>query len=144
MLVWSLGQKDPLEEGTAACSSILIWRIPWTEEPGGLQSMGSQGVRHDWVTKHSSTGHWVEFSVLYNRVLLVIYFIHTSVYMPIQISQFIPPPPLSTFLHHFELCICYIILYEFVYMSFSPARRIFLSEETSILMKMHLDTVPHM
>ena len=34
-------------------SSILAWRIPWTEEPGGLQSMGSQRVRHDWVTKHT-------------------------------------------------------------------------------------------
>ena len=40
--VWSLGQRDPLEEGLAAHSSILAWRIPWTEEPGGLQSMGSQ------------------------------------------------------------------------------------------------------
>ena len=38
--VWSLGQEDPLEKGTAIHSSILAWRIPWTEEPGGLQSMG--------------------------------------------------------------------------------------------------------
>ena len=37
----SLGQEDPLEEGVAAHSSILAWRIPWTEEPGGLQSVGS-------------------------------------------------------------------------------------------------------
>ena len=42
-----LGQEDPLEEDTAAHSSILTWRIPWTEEPGGLQSKGSQRVRHD-------------------------------------------------------------------------------------------------
>ena len=40
MLVRTLGQEDPLEEGVAAHSSILAWRIPWTEEPGGLQSMG--------------------------------------------------------------------------------------------------------
>ena len=46
----SLGQKDPLEKGTSTHSSILAWRIPWTEEPGGLQSMRSQRVRHDWVT----------------------------------------------------------------------------------------------
>ena len=39
--VWSLGQDDPLEEGMAAHSSILAWRIPWTEEPGRLQSMES-------------------------------------------------------------------------------------------------------
>ena len=44
--VSSLGQEDPLEEGMATHSSILAWRIPWTEEPGGLQSMGSQRVRH--------------------------------------------------------------------------------------------------
>ena len=45
--VQSLGQKDPLEEGTATHSSILAWRIPWTEEPGGLQSMGLQRVVQD-------------------------------------------------------------------------------------------------
>ena len=55
--VRSLGWEDPLEKGmatylsdlaaAAAAASILAWRIPWTEEPGGLQSMGSQRVRHD-------------------------------------------------------------------------------------------------
>ena len=43
----SLGQEDPLEKGMATHSSILAWRIPWTEEQGRLQSMGSKGVRHD-------------------------------------------------------------------------------------------------
>ena len=45
--VQSLGQEDPLEEGPATNSSILAWRIPWTEEPSGLQSLGSQRVGHD-------------------------------------------------------------------------------------------------
>ena len=45
--VWFLGREDPLEEGMATHSSILAWRIPWTEEPGGLQSMGSKRVGHD-------------------------------------------------------------------------------------------------
>ena len=45
--VQSLGQEDPLEEKMATHSSILAWRIPWTEGPGGLQSMGSQRVGHD-------------------------------------------------------------------------------------------------
>ena len=45
--VQSLGQEDPLERGMANHSSILVWRIPWTEEPSGLQVMGSQTVRHD-------------------------------------------------------------------------------------------------
>ena len=47
MQVQSLGQEDPLEEGMATQSSILAWRIPWTEESGGLQSMGLLRVRHD-------------------------------------------------------------------------------------------------
>ena len=45
--VQSLGQEDAPEEGMATHSTLLAWRIPWTEEPGGLQSMGSQTVRHD-------------------------------------------------------------------------------------------------
>ena len=45
--VQSLGQEDPLQKGIATHSSILAWRIPWTEEPGGLQSIGLQGVRCD-------------------------------------------------------------------------------------------------
>ena len=45
--VQSLGQEDPLEEGMATHSSVLAWRIPWTEEPGRLPSMGSKRVRHD-------------------------------------------------------------------------------------------------
>ena len=48
--VRSLGWEDPLEEEMATHSSTLAWRIPWTEEPGRLQSMGLQRVRHDWVT----------------------------------------------------------------------------------------------
>ena len=43
----SLGREDPLEKGIATHSSVLAWRIPWTEEPGGLQAMGSQRVGHD-------------------------------------------------------------------------------------------------
>ena len=48
--VQSLGWADPLEEGMATQSTILAWKNPWTEKPGGLQSMGSQRVRHDKVT----------------------------------------------------------------------------------------------
>ena len=53
--VQSLGWEDPLEKEMAIHSSILAWEIPWTEEPGGLQSMGSQRVRHDLVTKMMTT-----------------------------------------------------------------------------------------
>ena len=50
--VRSLGQEDALKEGMASHSIILAWRIPWTEEPSGLQSMGSQRVRHDYKDTH--------------------------------------------------------------------------------------------
>ena len=47
----SLGQEDPLEKEMTTHSSILAWEIPWSEEPGGLQSTGSQRVRHDLATQ---------------------------------------------------------------------------------------------
>ena len=46
--IWSLGQEDPLEKEMATHSSTLAWKIPWMKEPGRLQSMGLQRVRHDW------------------------------------------------------------------------------------------------
>ena len=45
--VQCLGKEDPLEKGMVIHSSTLAWRVPWTEEPGGLQSMGPQRIRHD-------------------------------------------------------------------------------------------------
>ena len=53
--IWSLGWEDPLEKEMATHCSILAWRIPWIEEAGGLQSTGSQRVRHDWKTEHTHT-----------------------------------------------------------------------------------------
>ena len=57
MWVQSPGREDPPEEGMATPSSILAWRIPWTEEPGGLQSMGSQRIRHD-SAQHTQSQLW--------------------------------------------------------------------------------------
>ena len=53
--VQALGWEDPLEKVMATHSSILAWRIPWTEEPGGLESIGLQRVRYDWETERSCT-----------------------------------------------------------------------------------------
>ena len=50
--VQSLGREDPLEKEQTTSSSILVWEIPWTEEPGELQFMGPQKVRHDLATEH--------------------------------------------------------------------------------------------
>ena len=55
MQVWSQGAEDALEHGMATHSSILAWEIPQTEEPGGLQSVGSQRVEQDWVTEHTAS-----------------------------------------------------------------------------------------
>ena len=49
--VWSLGREDPLKKEMATHSSVFAWEIPWTEEPGGLQSVGLQRVGHDLVIK---------------------------------------------------------------------------------------------
>ena len=77
--VQSLGQEDLLEEEMATHSSILAWRIPWKKEPGGLQSMGSQRVRHDLANSlhftyfanksPSSQGYGFEVK-LFSRILL--------------------------------------------------------------------------
>ena len=71
--VWFLGREDPLEKEMAIRSSTLAWKIPWTEEPDKLQSMGSQNVGHDWATSLSLSTFtfncfimfpktWVQFS----------------------------------------------------------------------------------
>ena len=56
--VQSLSREDSLEEGMATHSSILVWRIPWTEEPGGLQSTGLQRVGHDSAS-NTHKSHWL-------------------------------------------------------------------------------------
>ena len=60
--VWSLGLEYPLKKGMATHSSTLIWRIPWTKESGGIQSMGSQRVGHDWATWHTQAGQHLEWT----------------------------------------------------------------------------------
>ena len=56
-----MSREDPLKEEMTTHSSILAWEIPWSEEPGGLQSMGSQRVRYDWGTDHhNATTRWAD------------------------------------------------------------------------------------
>ena len=76
--VRSLGLEDPLKEGMATHSSVLAWRIPWTEKPGGLQSMGSHRVRHDWSALAAAAAafykknHDKPNSVLKSRVITLL------------------------------------------------------------------------
>ena len=65
MLVRSLGREDPLEEGMTSHSSILAWEIPWTEDPGGLQTMGSQRID---MTEHALTIYYITKSRLSNAM----------------------------------------------------------------------------
>ena len=67
--VWSLGQEDPMEKGMATHSSILTWRIPWIEEPGKLQFMESQRVRHDWATEHAHINRYTEVEGFYAQTV---------------------------------------------------------------------------
>ena len=66
--VLSLGWEDPLEKEMATHSSILAWSIPWTEEPGGLQSMESQRVGHNRATSHT-------YIQLYNCIYIYIFYL---------------------------------------------------------------------
>ena len=65
MWVWSPGQEDPLGEEAATHSSILTWKIPWTEEPGRLQFMGSQRVRYGWSDYCCSSLTWTQHARLF-------------------------------------------------------------------------------
>ena len=69
--VQSLGGVEPLEKEMATHSSILAWEIPWTEEPGGLQSMGSQRVRHDLATKPYKTGKITLLDLYFSHLLFI-------------------------------------------------------------------------
>ena len=74
---WFLGQEDPLEKEMATHSSILAWRILWTEEPGRLQSMGSQIVRHNCVTnfhfQSESSQYFIILRLEYIKVYNLLY-----------------------------------------------------------------------
>ena len=89
--VRSLGQEDPLEKETATHSSILVWRIPRTEESGGLQSIGSQRVHHYWrnlththTHTHTHTLNWhninVKYISIFKREQIQLTSIHKNVY----------------------------------------------------------------
>ena len=71
--VRSLGQEDPLEKEMAPHSSTLAWKTPWTEEPGGLQSMGSRRVGHNWVRTHYIGITWIVFFLSVEGVVSELY-----------------------------------------------------------------------
>ena len=72
----SLGREDPLEKEMAIYSSTIAWKIPWTEEPGRLQSMGSQRVRHDWATSLSLS----LYTIMIRFYILIIKWVLTTIW----------------------------------------------------------------
>ena len=89
--IWSLGQKDPLEKEMATHSSILAWKIPWTEEPGGLQSMGSRRVGHDIVTK-SALPPALPPSLTHTHRCPLMEMTHTEIHKPLTTPPPVPQP----------------------------------------------------
>ena len=67
----SLGQEDPLEKNLAIHPSVCAWRIPWIEDPGGLQSMGSQRVRHTYLTYQNVHTHTYENAYMHTHITYV-------------------------------------------------------------------------
>ena len=106
--VQSLGWEDPLGKGMATCSGILAWEIPWTEEPGGLPSMGSQRVRHNLVTQQQQyiktymlkkkSYKWIKngrnnegliFAVIIDGIMIAISFLRFSNYFSSKYRPFL-------------------------------------------------------
>jgi len=72
-LVQTLGQEDPLEKEMATHSNILAWRIPWTEDPGGLQSMGSQRVAHNWLANTFTLSLYLYRIIIHTFINILLY-----------------------------------------------------------------------
>ena len=111
----SLGRENPLEEEMATHSSILAWKIPWTEEPGRLQSTGSQRVGHKWAT--SLTHLMVRHDVLVHREhppnspsqrtvsQASVWWISQAWQSALLLRTLIPPPPQSSLRGHIMLSV---------------------------------------
>ena len=128
--VRSLGWEDPLEKEMATHSSILAWRIPWMEEPGGLQFMGLQRVGHNWVTSlthsltHSLNPFWVNFCEGY-RVCVYFFcpffsfFLHV---MPDFITWFVEKTLFSHLVYF-----CFFVTISWLYLCGSVSNSLFCS-----------------
>ena len=85
--IQSLGWEDSLEKSMATHSSILAWRIPWTEEPGKLQSMGFQIVKHDWMTNTFTKTFWYRIHGIMGNLDLCLTLLYVLVLSPEWLSS---------------------------------------------------------
>ena len=106
--VWSLGQEDPLEKEMATHSSILAWRVSWTEEPGRLQSAGSRRVRHNWATSLHFSSHTHQ-CLLFVVILMVVILTGMSWYLYLIVILFC----ISLMIVIFSIfsCACWLSVY---------------------------------
>ena len=138
--VWPLSREDPLEKGMATHSSILALRIPWTDEPDGLQSMGSQGVGHNWATNTLTftqsfslflNGSYSMYSCLWllSFVLMSVIVIQVSVYLS-HLFFFVAVYYSVVWIHHPWCCQCWLVwtvlLWIFLYTYFGEHMHWFL------------------
>ena len=91
MWIRSLGWEHPLEEGMANQCSILAWRIPWTQDPGRLQSMGSQRIRHDQATKLNHCSVHLKLTHCYKLMLCVCVCLCVCAHMLNCVQLFVTP-----------------------------------------------------
>ena len=129
MRVWSLGWENPMEKDMATHCSILAWRIGWTEEPSGLQSVESHRVRHDWSNlAHTERRYSVQFSsVAYSCLTLCDPIDCNTPGFPVhhQLLELIQTLPLSRWCHPTSLILCPSLL---LLPSIFPSIRIFSNE----------------
>ena len=86
--IWSLGREDPLEEVMADHSSVLAWRLPWTEEPDGLQPTGLHRVRHDW--SDCAAAAWQFYSWFFRGIFTLFSTLIVSLCIPTSSVRALP------------------------------------------------------
>ena len=132
--VQSLGQEDPLKKWIAAHSNILAWRISWTEEPGGLQLVGSHRVRHDWTANTCTLHFFIVFPYCITKIFLNPCRLLKNTVLPLCFSQNRPSifPSIRVFSNQSALRIRWPKYWSFSF-SISP------SSEYSGLMSFRID-----
>ena len=103
---WSLGWDDPLEKGMATHSSILAWKIPWTEDPGRLQSMRPQRVGHNWMTNTSLSHMCHGYSTMFQGKYTMIF--NGSIEFHCMTIILFNQPINTTFCYKFQYCFQYM------------------------------------
>ena len=111
-----LHQKDPLEKGMAIHSSILVWRIPWAEKPGGLQSSRSQRAGHDWTSNTITISNYILFT---SQQIFVVCVWRTTETLLCTGNQPMKKANKNPYLHHrFYILILSIILFTIFFFFF--------------------------